>query len=236
MKRTGYLFEKVADFGALRQAAYRAAKGKRLSREGAEFMVHLESEVLRLEKELEEGTYKPGSYRTFTIYERKPRRICAAPFRDRVVHHALCAALEPSLESYAIFDSYACRPGKGSHQALQRVRYFSRREDYFLKTDIARYFDTINHNILKGLLQRRFKDGRLLALLEQIIDHGPPGMEPGKALPIGNLTSQRARYRGYQQGEITEERFLRSAQSLLGHISHAGTRRLRRSFFQRLLS
>ncbi|NLV46946.1 MAG: RNA-directed DNA polymerase [Candidatus Hydrogenedentes bacterium] len=153
-------------------------------------MFQLEPELFRLQRELENGDYQPGPYHTFTIREPKERQIAAAPFRDRVVHHAVCAVLEPVFEGRYIYDSYACRKDKGSHRALQRAWSFARHGGYFLKCDVARYFDSVDHEILKAQLRRLFKDARFLALLERIIDHNAPHNAPGKGLPIGNLTSQ----------------------------------------------
>ncbi len=190
MKRKGYLFEQVVEFRNLRRSALRAARGKYLTTEMAVFLVHLESEVLKLQRELTEGAYCPGKHNIFSIYDRKPRRICAAPFRDRVLHHTVSVVLEPMFERYAIFDSYACRPGKGAHAAIVRAQSWTRAGGYYLKLDIARYFDSVDHQILLALLQRQIKDRRMLGLLGQIIDAAPPHTQPGKGLPIGNLTSQ----------------------------------------------
>ena len=107
-----------------------------------------------------------------------------------MAHHALCVALEPLFERAAIFDSYACRPGKGSHLAVRRAQYFTGHFGRFLKLDIRKFFESSDHQVLKNALRRLVKDRRLLALADRIIDHGAPGSTPGKGLPIGNLTSQ----------------------------------------------
>jgi hypothetical protein len=190
MKRAGHLFEKVADFSGLCAAARHAARGKGATHSASAFVFHMETEVLKLKRELEDGSYRPRSYRTFYISDPKPRTISAADFRDRVAHHALCAALEPLFERAAIYDSYACRPGKGSHAAVARARLFARRFSYFLKLDIRKFFENADHGVLKRGLWRLVKDARLLALADAIIDCGAPGSPPGKGLPIGNLTSQ----------------------------------------------
>ncbi len=190
MKRTGHLFEQVADFGALLAAAKRAGRGKGATQSAASFRFHLEGEILNLQRELLDGSYRPRPYRTFYISDPKARTISAADFRDRVAHHALCAALEPLFERAAIFDSYACRPGKGSHAAVKRAQSFARRFGRFLKLDIHKFFETLDHDVLKAVLRRIVKDARLLELTDRIIDHGAPGSFPGKGLPIGNLTSQ----------------------------------------------
>lgn len=190
MRRSGYLFEKVADFHALAAAAKRAARGKGKSDCAASFLFLLETEALRLQRELSDGSYQPGPYRTFSVSDPKPRTISAADFRDRVVHHALCAVMEPLLERAAIPDSYACRPGKGSHAAVKRAQSFTRRFRFFLKLDVRKFFETVDHEVLKASLRRLVKDEKLLALADRIIDYGAPGSPPGKGLPIGNLTSQ----------------------------------------------
>src|SRR4051812_20344510 len=115
MKQHGHLWEGVISYVNLLRAAHAAARGKRFKPGIARFFFHLEPELLRLHEELVSKTYRPGPYRTFTIYEGKTRQISAAPFRDRVVHHALTGVLEPIFERSFLQDSYACRRGKGTH-------------------------------------------------------------------------------------------------------------------------
>lgn len=95
---------------------------------------------------------------------------------------------EPVLERYAIFDSYACRKGKGTIRAVNRAESFSRKNRWYLKLDIRHYFDSVDHDVMLNLLHRRFKDQPLLALLQRII--ATYHIIPGKGLPIGNLISQ----------------------------------------------
>ena len=190
MRRDRHLFDRVVDFGALCEAARRAAKGKRRQPEVARFLMDLEPEVLRLARELSDGSWRPGSYRVFHVRDPKPRTICAAPFRDRVVHHALCAVIEPRFERYAVADSFACRRGKGVLSALRRAQQHARRLPYFVKLDVRHYFQAIDHAVLRRLLRRLVADRRVLGLLDRILDAGAPGSPPGKGLPIGNLTSQ----------------------------------------------
>ena len=116
--------------------------------------------------------------------------ICAADFRDRVVHHVICKVLEPILERSLISDTYACRKGKGTHLAIRKAQTFCRCYRYFLKLDIHKFFDSVDHETLKALLRRKIKDLDMLQLLDVFIDHPVPWTEPGKGIPIGNLTSQ----------------------------------------------
>ncbi len=205
MKRYKQLYETIYGFPNLLEAACKARRGKRHEPPVAAFHHRLETELLTLERELREQTYQPGAYRTFTIHDTKPRLISAAPFRDRVVHHALCNIIEPLFEPTFIYDSYACRVGKGSHAAVNRLTAFMQRADYVLKCDIRKYFPSIDHEILKGLLRRKIGCERTLWLLDTIIDASNPQDEvtdyfPGddlltpltrrRGLPIGNQTSQ----------------------------------------------
>ena len=216
MKRHHGLFANITTFRNLLSATDKAALGKRDKPAVAKFLYYLEPELFRLEDELNAGTYQPGDYFVFDIRDPKPRRICAAPFRDRVVHHAVCNVLEPIFEKRLIFDSYACRTGKGTHAAIQRAQHFARRYPYFLKCDIRKYFESIDHAVMKALLRRMLKDRAVLKLLDTVIDHAPPYTEPGKGLPIGNLTSQH--FANLYLGEL--DHFLKERLRIKGYIRY----------------
>ncbi|MBF0421249.1 MAG: group II intron reverse transcriptase domain-containing protein [Magnetococcales bacterium] len=190
MQRTGYLFDRIVAFSNLWRAAHKAWRGKKDKTRIANFYFNLERELLFLQEELVTGTYQPRSYHVFEVTDPKRREIAAADFRDRLVHHAIINVLDPVFERRLIFDTYACRVGKGTHAAVQKVQAFSRRWPFFLKCDIRKYFHSINHTVLKALLVRIIKDKRVLDLLECIITHPVPDHPPGKGIPIGNLTSQ----------------------------------------------
>ncbi|MBK9308983.1 MAG: group II intron reverse transcriptase domain-containing protein [Nitrospira sp.] len=205
MKRLDGIWNAVTSFENLLSAYRKARRGKRSKRGVAEFGLNLEHELLPLQRSLQDGTYQPGEYRLFTIYERKPRIIAAAPFRDRVVHHAVMQVIEPQLDRTFMFDSYACRTGKGVHAAVDRYQAWAQTYRYVLKMDIQQYFPSVDHELLKDKLRRRMKDVRVLDLLDRIIESSPlntaePHYFPGDDLltpldrrtgiPIGNLTSQ----------------------------------------------
>lgn len=190
MKRTGHLFARVCAFKSLTEAAMRAAKGKKTKPRVALFLWDLESEVIRLENELRTKSYRPRPYRTFNICDPKERTICAADFRDRVVHHAVCRVLEPIFERALIGGTYACRKNKGPLKAVNRAKSFSRRYKYFLKLDVHKFFDSVDHGVLKNQLRCKVKDPHVLWLLDVFIDHPVPWTLAGKGIPIGNLTSQ----------------------------------------------
>jgi len=190
VKREQELFEQIACFKNLLFASKKAFRRKQNKGVVQEFCFDLEYELLGLKQELTQGTYKPRSYRTFEVREPKVRKICSSHFRDRVVHHAICNILEPIFEKRLISDTYACRVGRGLHVAVKRCQFFTTKNTYFLKCDIRKFFETIDHGVLKILLRRLIKDKRVLSLLDQVIDHAVPGYEISKGLPIGNLTSQ----------------------------------------------
>ena len=190
VRRRGHLFESVANFNALRAAERRARRGKRSRPDVARFVFHLEANLLALESELSTKTYSMRPYRTFFVREPKLRRICAADYRDRVVHHAVCDVLDPLFDGGLIADTFACRRGKGVHACVRRVQDLARKHPYALLCDVKRYFETIDHAVLKRLYRRKLKDREFLALLDSIVDHPLPGCVTGKGVPIGNLTSQ----------------------------------------------
>lgn len=205
MKRYGDLWSQVICFENLLLAARKAQKGKRFRANVLAFNDKLEQNLQNLHTELRTKTYQPGGYRAFQILDPKPRLISAAPYRDRVVHHALCNIIFPIFDRTLIHDTYANRPSFGTHRALQRFTQFARSHRYILQCDIRRYFPTIDHAILKAILRRKLKCPDTLWLVDIIIDRSNPQEPvvqhfPGDdlltpvdrrhGLPIGNLTSQ----------------------------------------------
>jgi retron-type reverse transcriptase len=191
MKTHKNLFQRVTAFGNLYQAFTEAKRGKRDQLEVQCFEYHLEERLWEIKRELEAGGYCWGGYRAFWIHDPKPRFIHAAPFRDRVVHHAIHQVIEPIFEPSLIYDTYACRKGKGTLAAVLRYDEFIRRlkgKGYVLKCDIHHYFASIDHKILKSLIRKKIGDQRLLRLLDSLIDTHQE--DDCKGIPIGNLTSQ----------------------------------------------
>lgn len=204
MHRHKHLFDEVASFDNLRAAASAALRGRRLREPGASFFSELEKELVDLHDELSGDSYRPGEYHYFRIYEPKERVVAAAPFRDRVVHHAIVRVMQPLFERRFIEDSFASRPGKGTHAAMRRASQFAGSFSYALKCDVQKYFPSIDHGVLMSLVARVIGDQRLLALISRVVDthHDsvrhvwPVGgdlfdVQIHKCgLPIGNLTSQ----------------------------------------------
>jgi RNA-directed DNA polymerase len=155
------------------QLAYQSAsRGKRGREATASFELYLADHLLDLENELSGRTYQPGKYSSFHIHEPKRRLISAAPFRDRVVHHALCNITSPYFEKKFSPDSYANRVGKGTHRALDRAQHFSNRYPYVLQCDVKKFFPSIDHAILKAELLKFLPDESVLWLIERILQSG----------------------------------------------------------------
>lgn len=200
------MFDCVYSFPNLLFAAHKAAKNKRSKASTADFLFRLEPELLSIQAELANKIWSPRGYRTFRIYDPKERIISAAPFRDRVVHHALCNIIEPIFERGFIFDSYANRVGKGTHRAIERFQKYALKYPFVLKCDIRKFFPSLDHQVLKQEIRRRIWCPDTLWLIDTIIDgsnsqedvphHFFPGddlfthHERRRGLPIGNLTSQ----------------------------------------------
>ncbi len=174
MRKEGGLWDAVLAFENLHRAAYQVLRGKRDQVQAGEFFFDLEGNLLRLQRELRSSTYQPGAYREFWTSDPKPRLISAAPFRDRVVHHALVNTIEPAFERRFSAHSYACRKGKGTHRALQQFERWARSRRYVLKMDISKFFPSINHELLKGSVSMTLKDAKVLALCDTLIDSSNP--------------------------------------------------------------
>jgi retron-type reverse transcriptase len=202
MKRVGNLWPQVTAFDNLLLASRKAQRGKRFRPNVLEFNYKLETQLITLQAELLTQTYQPGEYRTFELEKPKYRLISAAPYRDRIIHHALCNIIAPIFERSLIPDTYANRIGFGSHKALKRFTTFTRTSKYVLQCDIQKYFPSIDHSVLKAMIRRKIKCPQTLWLIDTLIDNSnpqealPADLLPSfpttskRGLPIGNLTSQ----------------------------------------------
>ena len=206
-KAYDHLYADVSSFENLYLAYRQAARGKRGQAAVASFDFDLEENLLRLHEELAAQTYRPGAYTSFYIHDPKHRLVSAAPFRDRVVHHALCRIIEPLFERTFIGDSYANRVGKGTHAALDRAQALARRYPYVLQCDVEQFFPSIDLTILRAVLERKIADPGVRWLIGQILEGGQGllaheytfvcfdgddlfAANRPRGLPIGNLTSQ----------------------------------------------
>ncbi|MEQ1747467.1 MAG: RNA-directed DNA polymerase [Saprospiraceae bacterium] len=187
-KKANHLFESVAEMDNLRLAFWKARKGKSYARSVEHYRSELENNLARLREQILCGQVEVGNYHLFKIFDPKERQICAPAFSEQVLHHALMNVCHEYFERVQVFDSYACRLGKGTYAALDRAKCFTENNGWFLKLDIRKFFDSVHHGVLKNQLDRRFKDWEVLRIFEKII--GSYHTEPGRGLPIGNLTSQ----------------------------------------------
>ena len=181
-------FEAVYAMDNLYSAWHKVSLGKSSKHSIMEFYRSLDANLESIADDLCKGAYLPGSYNRFLIKDPKERMISASTVRDRVVQHALMNYYAPVFDRHLIFDCYACRIGKGTHKAVLRAFHFAKSTRYFLKIDMRKYFDSIDHAILKNLLVKIIKESDILRLFNIIIDSGD--VCTGKGIPIGNLSSQ----------------------------------------------
>ena len=206
------VYDRIYEFDALYEAYRCARKGKRYRDEVMRFTADLEGNLINLSNHLIWESYEVGPYHPFYVYEPKKRLVMSLQFPDRVVQWAIYNVLAPFYDKMFINDTFACREGKGSHAAADRLQYWMRKVDrkpetwYYLKLDISKYFYRVDHAVLERILARRIKDERLMGLLHKIINSEdqafglPAGYAPDEVceddwlydtgMPIGNLTSQ----------------------------------------------
>lgn len=202
------LYPEICSFENVLLAYRRARRHKRYKEPAAYFAMHEERNLLQLHRELQERTWHPGDYHHFYVYEPKKRKISAAPFRDRIVHHALVNVLEPLYERRFSEASFACRKEKGTHAAIERAHWGVRNCPFFFKGDVRRFYPSVDHEILKSVLFHKIADGDVRRMIGLILESGAgildeeaclfrdesddllsPLLRP-RGLPIGNLTSQ----------------------------------------------
>lgn len=192
------LYPQIYDFENLERAYQLARRGKRQRPPVLRFEYDRDSNLIDIQNHLIWGTWQTGQYRHFTLHEPVYRQGASLPFRDRVMHHALVAVLEPCFLPRMITHTYACIAGRGTHRGADKAQAMLRRVQrdhgrvYVLKSDISKYFYNINHDILRRILRKRIACKPTLRLLDEIIGsfawagerHNPRG------IPLGNLTSQ----------------------------------------------
>jgi hypothetical protein len=188
MKRANRLFDAIIDYQNIRLAFLKAMRGNRKSPAALYFCKDIDGNLQAIRNALSKALCDWGGYHSFLITDPKQRKISVAPFEQRIMHHAIMNILEPVFDRTLIHHSYACRKGKGTHAAALYAFSRCKHGGWFLKLDIRKYFDSIDHGILKNCIARHIKDIRALSLLNDIIDSYETA--PGKGVPIGNLTSQ----------------------------------------------
>ncbi len=210
-----HTYEDIISVENLLEAWKEFLKGKRGKKDVQEFQADLMRNILSLHRDLVSQTYCHGGYRHFRVADPKPRDIHKASVRDRLLHHALYRQMYPYFDARFISDSYSCRVGKGTHKAMSRFRSFASkvsknhtRTAWVLKCDIRKFFASIDHAVLYGILQKHVGDPAILCLLREVVGSfcsGGNSLQKNRlhqscttaqvkcicrGLPLGNLTSQ----------------------------------------------
>ncbi len=207
------MYDIICSLSTLLYSYYQARLCKRYKDNILRFGFFLESNLLRLQRDLQTEMYTPSSYVCFTIFDPKVRKVAAPAFRDRVLQHAVVSQIEPLFEKQFIYDSYACRKGKGTHFGMKRVKKFLQAAHslypdtnvYCLRMDVDKFFASVSWDVLLHLIFRQVACPKTRRLLEKIVTqhrcfdtHNHPIAPPPdiicparrRGLPIGNLTSQ----------------------------------------------
>lgn len=188
VKRVNNLSALITDRQNIRLAWLKAIKGKRKAADVLSFQNDFLSNIERVRERLMSADPGWGKYRSFLVRDPKLRVINAAALPERIMHHAIMNILEPVFERFQVFHSYACRKGKGTHAAVLHAFRQTKKFGFYLKLDVRKYFDSIDHRILMRQITRLIKDEQVLLLFHGIISSYSTG--EGRGLPIGNLTSQ----------------------------------------------
>ena len=206
MKTHQRLFQKVHSTDNLILAFRKARKGKSKKKYVVNFESSLKNNLRALQYEIKTGIYRPHKLKKFVVRDPKTRTIHASIFRDRIVHHAIINILQPILEKTFIYDSFAGRKNKGTHQAVKRFEYFLRKASsngrkisdpfnnnsirgFVLKADIKHYFATMNQEILINILRKNVKDEDFIKLVKIVLENFDSEVK-GRGVPLGNYTSQ----------------------------------------------
>lgn len=137
---------------------------------------------------LKTETYKVSKYKKTVINDKgKERELMKLPyFPDRIIQWAVMLQLEDIFTKNLCGHTCASVKNRGIHKASYLTTKYLYNIDYCLKVDIKKYYPNVNHKILKQLLRKKFKDEKLLRLLDKIIDSYPGE----KGIPIGSYLSQ----------------------------------------------
>ena len=187
------LFDEVAKFENLERAFRCCARGKRKSLGYQKMLAELGDKLTQLRAELLSNRFQWSGYRKFLVHDPKARVISAPPFRDRVVHTAICQQIEPVLDAQLSNSVYACRKGKGNRYAVIELIYKLKclgPERFVVKLDVERYFDSIDHHVLLDRVFSHLPDPSLEPLLTSLVQSFSSPLGTSKGVPIGSLSSQ----------------------------------------------
>ncbi len=188
-----HLLEQVSSFQNLHSAFLECSKGKRKTLGYMDTLFGVGETLLSISGQLQTGKYSWGNYREFYVTDPKQRLVMAAPFVDRIVHHAIHRVIEPIIDKTLCDSVFACRKGKGNRYAvlyLKQALDILGRDRYVIKLDVRKYFMSISHRILMREIERFLPDDSLKRLLETLLESYPAYAIASRGIPIGNLTSQ----------------------------------------------
>jgi RNA-directed DNA polymerase len=187
------LLERISSFENLLSAHRECSRGKRGTTGYRQSLFAIGEKLVVIRNQLLSGTYKWDHYRSFIVKDPKARMVMAAPFMDRVVHHAIHRIIEPGLDLKMSDSVFACRHGRGNRNAviatLKALKNIGP-DRYVVKMDVKKYFASINHTILQEKLRQSLPDTSLHTLIEQLLGSHPEFRNCGRGIPIGTLTSQ----------------------------------------------
>ena len=200
MKIYKNIFNKIISLENLFSAWDKFKSDKQKKRDVQRFEWQLEENIFQLHRDLKYHRYKHGAYTSFYIRDPKQRHIHKAIVRDRILHHAVFAVLNPIFEPTFISNSLSCRIDKGTHKGidildktLRQISGNNFKRCFALKCDIKKFFGTVDHSILLSIIRKRIKDSEAIRLLEEIVESFSSQYSTifsKKGLPLGNLTSQ----------------------------------------------
>lgn len=188
-------FEDVISISNLLRAWREFGKGKSKKNDVANFELNLENNLFDLNHQLVTGEWMPDPYEVFFVQDPKLRKIHKATVRDRILYQAVYRSLYQIFDISFIAHSYSSRECKGTHAGvfsfekyIRKVTKNYRLPAHALKCDIRKFFDSIDHDILIALIEKKINDPKLILLIKQIV--GSFETVIGKGLPLGNVTSQ----------------------------------------------
>lgn len=190
-KRVRHVYHYLYDNDNLVRCVARSQVRKHRNRAVKKFNENYLENLDKLFWMLHDETYTPGKLRQRRIFEPKERLLKIPPyFPDRIIDHCVVSVTEEILMQSLIAHSYSCVKGRGIHGCLHDIVAALRRNPkgmrYVLIMDIHKYYDNIDHSILKRKYRRKIGDPKMLRIMDKIVDCNGED----KALPIGRYTSQ----------------------------------------------
>jgi len=187
------LLERIASIENLDIAYHECSRGKRSTAGYHKSVFNRGERLMQIQRDLLANRYRWGAFRHFHVYDPKRRLVMAAPFMDRVVHHAIHRHIETILDAYLSDSVWACRIGRGNRAAVLAVIAYLKElgpSRFTMKLDVEKFYDTINIKLLHEKVMSVLPDDSIGPLLWSLLNSHPEYAQRGYGIPIGNLTSQ----------------------------------------------